>query len=74
MAARMMKPLTFQEVRARIAKAPAAEQPGLIEIAWSCYDSGITGGLAGQARLANPYEPMLPQADQVAVKPKGKAR
>lgn len=70
----MMKPLTFQEIRERIAKAPTAEQPGLIEIAWSCYDSGITGGLAGQARLANPFESMLSAAAQVVEKPKGKAR
>lgn len=70
----MMKPLTTAEIRDRIAKAPAADRPGLIEIAWSCYDQGLTGGYAGQARVLNPFEAMLPGSAQVVAKPRGKAR
>lgn len=70
----MMKPLSVAEINERIAKAPPAERPGLIELAWSCCDMGVTLGLAGEARLRNPFEPMLPPADQVVAKPKGKAR
>lgn len=70
----MMKSLTAADIRERIGKAPPADRPGLIEIAWSCYDMGVTGGLAGQARLLNPFESMLPPAMQVVEKPRGKPR
>lgn len=69
-----MKPLTPADVRERIAKAPPAERPALIELAWSCYDMGVTGGLAGEARLLNPFEVLLPPAAQVVAKARGKAR
>lgn len=70
----MIKPLTAADVRDRIAKAPAAERAALIELAWSCVDMGVTLGLAGEARFANPFEQMLPKPAQVVSKPRGKAR
>lgn len=70
----MIKPLTAADIHDRIAKAPLAEQPALTELAWSCVDMGVTLGLAGEARLANPFEQLLPSDAQVVAKAKGKAR
>jgi hypothetical protein len=70
----MIKPMSAEEVRAWIRSLPAAHQPAAVRAAWSCHDGGINAGLVGQARLANPFETMLPAADQVVAKPKGKAR
>lgn len=70
----MIKPLTPTEVRAWIDRAPPAERQERAAIAWSCVDMGVTLGLAGEARLKNPFETALPAAAQVVAKPRGKAR
>lgn len=71
----MMKPLTSEEVRAWIASLPAEHQPGAARVAWSCVDMGVTLGLAGEARLKNPFEALLlTEAAQVVANARGKAR
>ncbi len=63
-----MKPITAAEARAKIAaKFPPELRPDAELIAFSLCDIGITLGLAGAARAANPFAPTAPQ-------PKGKAR
>lgn len=42
----------------------------MLEIAWSSFDMGITAGLAGEARVLNPFERLLPAADQALTRGK----
>ena len=61
-----MKPITAAEARAKIATFPPQLRADAELIAFSMCDAGISLGLIGAARSANPFAP--------APKPKGKAR